>query len=396
MGTDLGPPAGQPWGDGINRPRILVLSTKSPFPPRGGDDVRLMGLLRAAAGLGDTTLAVWGENRGSATEEVEIRTFPLTRLTILSGALGHALSGRPLIVGPYARRFPVIEGHWDLVVGFQLKTWRWAQAVGASIHVLDLVDSLSQYARSEGLPLLKKLQLLAIGTEETRAVRYFDQTWISTEADRSQIAGVEDGKVEVVPNGPLVVKALPRLEPGKSLLFVGNLVYPPNRQGIEWFLKEVWPQLVPDGFSLDLVGNGSENFGQVPGVSAHGVVPELESFYAKADLAISPVQWGGGSQLKIWEALGYGRSVIVTSAGSASFDPCPGILIADGAEKWVASIRRAVGSGVKTTREIPSVTQNMGRVVATILKRGGGVGDGTARCLRRPDLGQRASHDRDP
>lgn len=372
MDTELGRLDSGQAGTATTRPRLLVLSTKSPFPPRQGDEVRLVGLLRAAAAIGDTTLAIWGEGGPSGDEEVTVHSFPMSKLAAILGVIGQGVRGHPLVVGPYIRGFPQVAGQWDLVIGIQLKTWRWAQTVPAKIHALDMVDSLSRYALSPQLPLVKKLQLFGVATEEQRALVGFDQVWISTVADREHLLTAKDAKIAVVPNGPLIVKPLPRRGPGKNLLFVGNVVYPPNRQGIEWFLKDVWPRLHPDGFSLDLVGRGSAALGQVSGVSARGVVPELEPFYANADLVISPVGWGGGSQIKIWEALGYGRSVVVTPAGGASFDQRPEILIADGVEQWVAAIRQAVGSNTETTGDVSPIREIMGRAIESVLKRAGG------------------------
>lgn len=367
MSTEAGRDGGDQSGVVGARRRILVLSTRNPFPPRQGDDVRLVGLLRAAATLGDTTLAVWGDALESGAEEVAVQAFPLSRLARIWGVLCQQLSGQPLIVGPYARGFPMLEGNWDLLIGFQLRTWRWSDALSARIHILDMVDSLSRYALSPELPLSKKLQLHGVGVEERRAITHFDQVWVSTEADRAPLATIPAGQVEVVRNGPLVVSRLPVTDLGKRLLFVGNLRYPPNRQAIAWFISEVWPALYPDDFLLDLVGKGSEEFAKVPGVRAHGLVPEVEPFYAGANLVISPVWWGTGSQLKVWEALGYGRRVVVTPAGGASFEAGPGILIAEGAESWITSIRQAIRSGAEVTVVPPSVTQNFASALTAIL-----------------------------
>lgn len=354
------------------RPRILVLSTRSPFPPTQGDEVRLLGLVRGATALGDVTLAVWGEVQRCADEEVDVQLFPVSKLTSLVGTVGQGIRGGPLIVGPYARGFPLDSGHWDIAVGFQLKTWRWARRISAKIHVLDMVDALSRYALYPQLPLVKKLQLYGVGAEERRTLTAFDQVWISSEADFQHLVDSAGERMKVVPNGPLVVKPLPMPEMGKSLLFVGNLVYPPNRQGLIWFFQEVWPRLHGEGFSLEIVGKGSQGFTHAPGVRGHGLVDEVEPFYGRANLVISPVRWGGGSQSKIWEALGYGRRVVVTPEGGTAFGECPGLLIAEQAEDWVTVIRQGVRVRGGDEAEVPSVTANMTKALEAILDLAGG------------------------
>ncbi len=354
-------------GTAAVRPRILVLSTRNPYPPRQGDDVRLVGLLRAAATLGDTTLAVWGQAGARDGAEVPVQVFPLTQWAFVSGVVRHQLSGRPLVVGPYSRGFPMVVGTWDLVVGFQLKTWRWATVLSADRRVLDIVDSLARYAQSAALPAGKRLQLRGAGREEVQAGRMFDWVWVSSQADQDYLANAIGAKLQVVANGPLEIHPLPLATGSRRLLFVANHNYPPNRQGLRWFLQEVWPRLVAEGFSLDLVGKGSEVYARYPGVSAHGPVEAVDAFYAKACCAISPVWWGGGSQSKIWEALGYGRCIVVRPEGAVGIPPRPEVEMALRRDDWVAAVKK-VASGAKPLDVFPTtVTAQMSRALSTVL-----------------------------
>ena len=372
MRSNLGRSVGEQSDTGISRPRLLVLSTRSPFSPRGGDQVRLLGLLRAAVAIGDTTLAIWGEPGGSTSiEEFTVQRFSVPKLVALLGVIGQGIRDRPLILGPYVRGFPVIPGRWDLVIGFQLKTWRWAQVVPASVHVLDMVDSLSRYREAPELPIRKKWQLRGVRREEEEARAAFDQVWVSSEADRDYLATMADVPMQVVPNGPLQINPLPQARKGKRLLFVGNHTYPPNRQGIEWFLREIWPELQREGFNLDLVGEGSQRFGNRLGVRGCGQVDAIEPFYAQARCVISPVWWGGGSQSKIWEALGYGRRIVVRPEGAGGIAPRVGIEVASGREEWVRAVRQIVTDPFPFDPALTTVTARMDQALRDALSRQG-------------------------
>ena len=325
--------------DGRSRPRILVLSARDPVPPSQGDEVRLAGLLEAAGEIGTVTLAVRGGGR-DPSDGRDLRFFPVSGWDTALGIAQQAVRGRPAALGPYVRRMPAVEGPWDVVIASQLKMWRWAAAVDGRIRVLDLVDALGRYVASPRLPLSRRLPLLGVRVEERTAVRHFDRVWVSSEADREFVARYGRCAPEVVQNGPLHPRPLPPAPVGRHLLFVGNLRYPPNRQGIRWFLGSVWPDLAAEGFTLDLAGAGTEDLPNLKGARALGFVPDIESLYRRANCAVSPVRWGTGSQLKVWEALGYGRRVVVTPEGAAAIGPQDGVLVAEGRDGWIEVLRR--------------------------------------------------------
>lgn len=87
-----------------------------------------------------------------------------------------------------------------------------------------------------------------------------------------------------------------------SLLFVGNLDYQPNRDGILWFIHAVLPtiQMEMSGVELEIVGRGAPLCpdGLPLGVTQRGWVDDISSCYSKAALAINPVRSGHGSRVK--------------------------------------------------------------------------------------------------
>lgn len=131
--------------------------------------------------------------------------------------------------------------------------------------------------------------------------------------------------VVVIPNGAYVPENTDR-EPEPRLLFVGELAYEPNRQGLEWFLDSVWPKIVakrPDA-SFDIVGkNASERIQGAhgrSGIAVHGFVEDLRPLFRRAACSVVPLLAGGGTRLKILESLARAVPVVSTTLGAFGID----------------------------------------------------------------------------
>src|SRR5208283_2677634 len=112
---------------------------------------------------------------------------------------------------------------------------------------------------------------------------------------------------------------LPPNPSSKAILFVGMLSYIYNAQGITTFLKEAWPlirQAHPDAI-FRLVGSrlteqDRERWAAVPGVELVGFVKDLREAYRDCAFGMVPIWSGGGTNIKVLEALMYGRTCVVS------------------------------------------------------------------------------------
>jgi glycosyltransferase involved in cell wall biosynthesis len=105
-------------------------------------------------------------------------------------------------------------------------------------------------------------------------------------------------------------------EPGR-LLFVGSSATH-NVDGLNWFLSEVWTDLVNrhPGARLTVCGSVCEKIGQIPtGVELVGRVTDLAAHYQRAALVIVPLREGSGLKIKLMEALAAGCAVVSTGIG---------------------------------------------------------------------------------
>lgn len=125
-----------------------------------------------------------------------------------------------------------------------------------------------------------------------------------------------------VPNGVDADVAAVRDAEAHSLLFVGNLSYVPNQDGIVWFIEAVLPRLreaVPQA-RLTVAGSAPaaavRRACEAPGVTLAADPGDLAPLYARAAAAIVPLRLGSGSRIKILEAGAHGVPVVSTAKGA--------------------------------------------------------------------------------
>jgi glycosyltransferase involved in cell wall biosynthesis len=130
------------------------------------------------------------------------------------------------------------------------------------------------------------------------------------------------------------------------IVFVGSMDYHANIDGALGFSREVWPRLrerKPD-FTFTIVGRDPPSevreLESLPGIEVTGTVDDVRPYYREAVAAVVPLKVGGGSRLKILEAMAAGVPVISTTLGAEGLavEPDKNILIGDTDEKMIEAI----------------------------------------------------------
>ena len=180
-----------------------------------------------------------------------------------------------------------------------------------------------------------------------------------SEGDAERLREWGARRVEVVPNGvdldhfrpaPLVPE-----EPG-SLVITGSMDWRANQDAVTWFLDEVVPELRRRcDFHFTVVGRNP------PGwmvrrasnrIKVTGTVDDVRPFLCRAQVFVTPLRVGGGSRLKILEALAMRRAVVSTRVGAEGLDLEPGrhLLIADSPLEFAECVVRLLGDGALRQR----------------------------------------------
>lgn len=101
-------------------------------------------------------------------------------------------------------------------------------------------------------------------------------------------------------------------ESGKEILFIGTM-FPPNYDGIKWFVEEVMNEL-PE-YILKIVGKGFEikrKKLERKNVEVIGYVDNLEDYYYADNIIVMPIFYGDGLKIKTAEAMMYGKIILAT------------------------------------------------------------------------------------
>lgn len=129
-------------------------------------------------------------------------------------------------------------------------------------------------------------------------------------------------------------------------VFVGSLDWMPNEEGIQWFVERVWPRIRTHhpNATFQIVGRNPpvslKRVNAVPGVELIGRVPDVRPYLSAAQVVVVPLLTGGGTRLKIFEAMAMDKATVSTTLGAEGLPLIPGehLLIADEADAFADSV----------------------------------------------------------
>ena len=203
---------------------------------------------------------------------------------------------------------------------------------------------------------------------EARVCRTFDHTICVSPGDADTLrTGFGIDSVSVIPTGVDTdffrpFEGMPR---SRQLVFVGSMDWDPNEDGVIWFLQEIYPRIQQSmqDVSFYIVGrNPSERLRVTakanPSVVVTGTVADVRPYLASSELVVVPLRVGGGTRIKIPEAMAMSRPVISTSIGveGLPFQHGREMSIADQPEEFARAVldlledgprRNALGSAAR-------------------------------------------------
>ena len=223
--------------------------------------------------------------------------------------------------------------------------------------VVDFDDIMSRYRRREiarGMSPLSKLKSQAdvyfLEKAESEIARNWDAVSVCTDEDVRLLQEMHAGSTIVKVPNVIDHNCLPvrRRSDAYEILFVGNLSFRPNVQGLMRFVEGAWPELrrsLPK-VQLKVVGmNPVQEIQDLNGkcdIAVYANVPSLVAYYESCDVVIAPILYGGGTRIKILEAIAYGRPVVSTSVGAEGLglEDDRSILIAEDMEAFARQLVR--------------------------------------------------------
>ena len=331
---------------------LLVLAGESPLPPTSGSRQRTVHLARALAEAFEVELAVLGEAPNAGAEPFSVRPIPHRRSR--AGALLGSLR-RPYqeakMRSAAAERY-VAEGRWATV---QAETPFVASAcaraegpVVLNTHNVEAEVLRSLADRESRPPQRLRLRWEARKTEalERRAVAAAAAVAATSDEDAAILERLGARRLVVVPNG-VDCAGIAWLGPGsgETLAYVGHFAYRPNVDAALELIGSVLPRVQterPRARAL-VIGRDPPPGLRSPareGVTVTGAVPDVMPHLRGARVLVAPIRSGGGTRLKVLEALAAGVPVVSTRLGVSGLDVGDGVhvLLAETASELASRV----------------------------------------------------------
>ncbi len=358
--------------------RILIITNEIPYPPISGVTLRNYHLLRRVAEHHEVYLAAHIYNPGESDGIAHLQEFcervvtgalrPRPMSPHIPGLFRYALTGKPLELEFFesqelaeAIRSLASEVDFDIVhieeslLALYLGLFpEWRSKWVLTFHNVCFAQAarLSKVASTRNTRWRLRVFSAQMRRWEARYAARFDRCIAVSEADRHLLLAANPRlRVDVVPNGvnTKAYRPLPMNGRSASLLFVGHMGYDPNIDAALFLTKDILPHIrraVPD-VELWLVGrNPSPAVTQLQGdgVYVSGTVSDLLPYYERSTVCVVPLRAGGGTRLKILEAMALNRPVVSTTIGSEGLDAMDGehLLNADRPEAFAVQVVRAL------------------------------------------------------
>ncbi len=256
------------------------------------------------------------------------------------------------------------QRRYDAVV---VKSLALARKAGLPAHfpvILDVDDTEYEWFESQvAAPtsgwirrVLAQWRLKSLRNVLPRLYSEYSYKWVTKQNDCT-FPGLENARMlgvpVFIPDGGAPVVA-PDSADRRTILMVGSYYHRPNREGLEWFLRSVWPTLniARPLCRLRIVGPGLSREWlarrKVQNVEYVGPVPNLTVEYDQAAFTIAPIWSGAGINVKVFESYLYGRVCVATPFAARGCEQClvetGAIAVADDPQTFTETCARLLDS----------------------------------------------------
>lgn len=223
-------------------------------------------------------------------------------------------------------------------------------------NILDAYRSASPRRRMRGWLTWMKQQSYA-----RDLLRSFHGCTVTSERERLYVQRLapQGLPIHVIPNGATYDDVLPDIRPEPdTLIYPGALSFSANMDAMRYFLSEIFPLIRHQrpGVRLLITGKASDEqkraLAHTEAVEFTGYVPDIRRAVASAWAEVVPLREGGGTRLKILEALALGTPVIATSKGAEGLELQAGrdLLLADTPQQFAETTIRILSDAELRTK----------------------------------------------
>jgi len=361
--------------------KILLISQFLPYPPKGGSPQRIYNLLKECAKTNEIHMLAFyrKSHQGSSADlqkaidavkqhckKIEVFKIPADHNKILWYLLllFNLFSPLPYSVWLYSSRKMkkavkryLDANSYDIMEIGEIGLANYAKLASGipKILVHQNVESQLLFRRKNFVDnwLARGYlwwQSLKLKRFERSAGKLFDfHTTVSEDDKKTLLKICPQVRIAIIPNGvdtEYFRATNDKMEPN-SLIYVGGMTWFPNYDAVMYFIREVLPLIraeIPD-IQLHCVGRQVDNkFYEMArddvSLKIHGFVDDVRPLITAASVFIVPLRIGGGTRLKIVDALSMGKAIVSTSVGCEGLEVTDGkeIAIADSSEKFAEKV----------------------------------------------------------
>lgn len=209
----------------------------------------------------------------------------------------------------------------------------------------ELLQRRIPFVRNPVLRLVLRHQYGKLFAFEREAIGRVDCCIAVSERDKQLLSQMNPtARLHVLPNGVDTEYFRPSDTPqANTLLYVGGMDWFPNADAISYFTDQILPKLRESNvdMSIQVIGKIPAGYQRRQGIEYLGFVDDIRPYVARAKVYIVPLRVGGGTRLKILDALAMGKAVVTTSVG------CEGLEVIDGQEVLIRDTPEAFAAAVK-------------------------------------------------
>jgi len=200
--------------------------------------------------------------------------------------------------------------------------------------------------------LLLHIESINLLNFELQSSDFMDITITLTERDKQNLAkfGADISKIKSIPPATKIDEAKPfKLDcSSKNIVHIGTAHWPPNVDGISWFIKDIFPKVIskiPEA-KLQIIGKEPpkkiQSLHNGKNIFVLGYVEDLREIYKHTGVFIVPIRIGSGIRIKIIETMSYGIPIVSTSIGCEGIGAKNGehLLIADSEKDFANAVIR--------------------------------------------------------
>lgn len=364
--------------------RILWAKSGTLVPPDSGGTIRSFNLLKELAREHDITLFLfYGEHANDRHGELKkmfanVITVPMQlpkKKRGVAEALAYAgsfFSPWPYSVSKYCRpeatrllREVVITGDFDVIICdflFATKAIPWDLPVAKILFTHNVEEMIwrrsFEIARNPLWKVVTWREYRRMATVERRYIALANQVLAVSENDRSYFATYADPeKITVVPTGVDVkyFHPIPLEEKPNRMVFTGSMDWLANEDAIFYLHEAILPKIrreLPEAEAWVVGRSPSQKLrdlgSQGAGIKVTGAVEDIRPYVAESPVYVVPMRIGGGTRIKIFEAMAMGKAVVSTTVGAEGLPVTHGkdIILADAPGEFAAEVTRLLNDNV--------------------------------------------------